>query len=153
MRENCIHVSVRGVSSVKEFARDQSVLNHKSKYRVGKRNQLNYNTLDNVCGIHSGLTIHHSDSRWHRKSHQCKSQILYFWKWPDVNIYLFLYQYLTPGGIRGLYVRLRDTPDAMRPFLVDIAPSSVVLALFLVPRGPWDNSELCVHSRSLVRRL
>ena len=80
-------------------------------------------------------------------------QILYFWKRPWVNIYWFLCQYLTPGIIWGLYVHLQDTTRATRPFLVDITPSRVVLSAILVPRDPWDNSEMCVRARSLVRRL
>ena len=80
--------------------------------------------------------------------------ILCFWKRPRVNIYWFLRQYLTSGVIWGLYVRLRDTPDATRPFLVvDITPSRVVFIVILAPGDPWDNSEVCVHSRSLFTRL
>ena len=45
------------------------------------------------------------------------------------------------------YVCLRDTPDATRPFLVDIAPSRVVLALF------YSNSSLHVLYSSTVRSL
>ena len=81
------------------------------------------------------------------------SQILHLWKRPCVNICWFLCQYLTPGVIWGLYVHLRDTPDATRPFLVDITPSRVVFSANLVPRDPWDNSEMCVRARSLVTRL
>ena len=81
------------------------------------------------------------------------SQILHFWKRPWVNIYWFFCQYLTPGVIWGLYVHIRDTPDATRPFLVDIAPSRVVFSAILVPRGVCDNSKMCVRARSLVRRL
>ena len=81
------------------------------------------------------------------------SQTLHFWKRPWANIYWFFCQYLTPGVIWGLYVRLRDTPDATRPFLVDITPSRVVFSANLVPRVPWDNSEMCVLARSLVTRL
>ena len=80
-------------------------------------------------------------------------QIVYFWKRSCVNICQFLCQYLTPGVIWGLYVHLRDTPDATRPFLVDITPYRVVFSAILVPRGPCDNSELCVRARSLVTRL
>ena len=80
-------------------------------------------------------------------------RILYFWNRPWVNIYWFLCQYLTSGVIWGLYVRLRDIPDATRPFLVDITSSRVVFSANLVPRGPWDNSEMCVRARSLVMRL
>ena len=103
-----------------------------------------------MCGIHC--------SSWAcpcRQSTTVKisSQILHFWKRPWVNIYWFFCQYLTPEVIWGLYVRLRDIPDATRPFLVDITPSRVVFSAILVPRGPWDNSEMCVHSRSLVKRL
>ena len=71
-------------------------------------------------------------------------QILYFWKRPRVRIYWFLRQYLTSGVIWGLYVCLRDTPGATRLFLVDIAPSRAVFSAILVPRVPWDNSEMCV---------
>ena len=81
------------------------------------------------------------------------SQILHFWKRPWANIYWFFCQYLTPGVIWGLYVRLRDTPDATRPFLVDITPSRVVFSAIWVPRDPCDNSEMCVHTRSLVTRV
>ena len=81
------------------------------------------------------------------------SQILHFWKRPWVKIYWFFCQYLTPGVIWGLYVHLRDTPDATRPFLVDIASSRVVFSAILVPRDPCDNSEMCIHTRSLVTRL
>ena len=103
-----------------------------------------------MCGIHS--------SSWDcpcRQSPTVKisSQILHFWKRPWVNIYWFFCQYLTPGVIWGLYVRLRDTPDATRPFLVDITSSRVVFSANLVPRVPWDNSEMCVLARSLVMRL
>ena len=60
-------------------------------------------------------------------------------------------------GHMRLYVRLRDTPDATSPFLVDIKPSRVVLSAILVPRDPCDNSEMCVRAWSLpvvvVRRL
>ena len=80
-------------------------------------------------------------------------QIVCFWKRPWVNIYRFFCQYLTPGVIWGLYVHLRDTPDATRPFLVDITPSRVVFIVILAPGDPWDNSEMCVHSRSLFTRL
>ena len=80
-------------------------------------------------------------------------QILYFWKRPWVNIYWFLCQYLTSGVIWGLYVCLRDTPDATRPFLVDITPSRVVVSAIFVPRGVCDNSEMCIRARSLVMRL
>ena len=79
--------------------------------------------------------------------------ILCFCKRPRVNIYWFLCQYLTSGVIWGLYVRLRVSPDATRPFLVDIAPSRVVFIVILAPGDPWDNSEMCVHSRSLFTRL
>jgi len=81
------------------------------------------------------------------------SQILHFWKRPWVNIYWFFCRYLTPGVIWGLYVHLRDTSDATRPFPVDITPSRVVFSAILVPRDSFDNSEMCVHARSLVRRL
>ena len=81
------------------------------------------------------------------------SQILSFWKRPWVNIYWFLRQYLTSGVIWGLYVHILDTSDATRPFLVDISPSRVVFRAILVPRVPWDNSEICVRARSLVTRL
>ena len=80
-------------------------------------------------------------------------QIVCFWKRPWVNIYRFFCQYLTPGVIWGLYVHLRDTPDATRPFLVDITSSRVVFSAILVPRDPCDNSEMCVRARSLVMRL
>ena len=80
-------------------------------------------------------------------------QILYFWKRPWVNIYWFLRQYLTSGVIWGLYVCIRDTPDATRPFLVDISPSRAVFRAILVPRVPCDNSDMCVRARSLVTRL
>ena len=104
-----------------------------------------------MCGIHSSShgTVH-DDSWWHRKS-QCESCIS--GNDPDVNIYWFLRQYLTPGAIWGLYVRLGDTPDATRSFLVDITPSRVICRAILVHRGPWDNSEMCVRARSLVTRL
>ena len=81
------------------------------------------------------------------------SQILHLWKRPCVNICWFLCQYLTPGVIWGLYVHLRDTPDATRPFLVDITPSRVVFSAIFVPRGVCDNSEMCIRARSLVMRL
>jgi len=81
------------------------------------------------------------------------SQILHFWKRPWVSIYWFFCQYLTPGVIWGLYVHIRDTPDATRPFLVDITPSRVAFSAILVPRGVCDNSKMCVRARSLVRRL
>ena len=80
-------------------------------------------------------------------------QIVCFWKRPWVNIYRFFCQYLTPGVIWGLYVHLRDTPDATRPFLVDITSSRVVFSAISVPRDPCDNSEMCVRARSLVMRL
>ena len=104
-----------------------------------------------MCGIHSSShgTVH-DGSWWHWKS-QCASCIS--GNDPDVNIYWFLRQYLTPGAIWGLYVRLGDTPEATRSFLVDITPSRVVFSANLVPRDPWDNSELCVRARSLVMRL
>ena len=70
--------------------------------------------------------------------------LVYFWKRPWVKIYWFLCQYWTYGVIWGLYVCLQDTPDATRPFLVDIAPSRAILSAILVPRDPWDNSEMCV---------
>jgi len=92
----------------------------------------------------------HVDSRWHTEN---LSQILHFWKRPCVNICWFLCPYLTPGVIWGLYVRLRDTPDATRPFLVDITPSRVVFSAILVPRGVCDISKRCVHAWSPVRRL
>ena len=92
----------------------------------------------------------HVDSRWHTEN---LSQILHFWKRPWVKIYWFFCQYLTPGVIWGLYVHLRDTPDATRPFLVDITPSRVVFSAILVPRDPCDNSEMCIRTRSLVTRL
>ena len=79
------------------------------------------------------------------------SQILHFWKRPWVNIYWFFCQYLAPGVIWGLYVHIRDTPDATRPFLVDITSSRVVFSAILVPRGVCDNSKMCVRARSLVR--
>jgi len=60
---------------------------------------------------------------------------------------------LVPGVIWGLYVHLRDTPDAMRPFLVDITPYRVVFSATLVPRGPCDISEMYVRAWSLVMRL
>jgi hypothetical protein len=53
----------------------------------------------------------------------------------------------------GLYEHLRDTADAMRPFLSRITPSRVVFRAILVPRDPWDNSEIIVRARSLVTRL
>ena len=81
------------------------------------------------------------------------SQILDFWKRPGVNIYGFFCQYLTSGVIWGLYVHVRDTPDATRPFLVDITPSRVVFSAILVPRDVCDNSNMCVRAGSLVRRL
>ena len=81
------------------------------------------------------------------------SQILHFWKRPWVNFYWFFCQYLTPGVIWGLYVHVKDTPDATRPFLVDISPSRAVFSADLVPRDPCDNSEMCVRARSLVTRL
>ena len=104
-----------------------------------------------MCGIHSSShgTVH-DGSWWHWKS-QCASCIS--GNDPDVNIYWFLRQYLTPGAIWGLYVRLGDTPEATRSFLVDITPSRAVCSSILVPRGPWDNSEMCVRARSLVTRL
>ena len=79
--------------------------------------------------------------------------ILHFWKWPGVNIYWFLCQYLTSGVILGLYVHLQDTPNATRPFLVDITPSTFGFGAILVPAVPWDNSEMCVRARSFVTRL
>ena len=80
-------------------------------------------------------------------------QILYFWKSPWVNIYWFLGQYLTTGVIWGLYVHIRDIPDSMSPFLVDIASSRVVFDSILAPRDPCVNSEPSVRARSLVTRL
>ena len=66
---------------------------------------------------------------------------------------LIFCQYLTSGVIRGLYECQRITPDATRSFLVDITASRVVFSATLVPRDPCDNSEMCVHTRSLVTRL
>ena len=102
-----------------------------------------------MCGIHSSShgTVH-DGSWWHWKS-QCVSCIS--GNDPDVNIYWFLRQYLTPGAIWGLYVRLGDTPEATRSFLVDITPSRAVFSAILVPRGVCDNSKMCVRARSLVR--
>ena len=80
-------------------------------------------------------------------------RISYFWKWPWSNIYWFFCQYLTSGVIWGLYECQRNTPDATRSFLVDITASRVVFSAILVPRDPCDNSEMCVHARSLVTRL
>ena len=90
---------------------------------------------------------------WQSATLKISVWILYFWKRPRVNIYWFLCQYLTSGAIWGLYVCLRDTLDATRPFLVDITPSRAVFSANLVPRDPWDNSEMCVRARSLVMRL
>ena len=81
------------------------------------------------------------------------SQNSHFCKRPWVNIYWFFCQYLTPGVIWGLYVRLGDTPGAKRSFLVDITPSRVVFSAIFVPRGVCDNSEMCIRARSLVMRL
>ena len=80
-------------------------------------------------------------------------RISYFWKWPWANIYWFFCQYLTSGVIWGLYECQRNTLDATRSFLVDITASRVVFSAILVPRDPCDNSEMCVHARSLVTRL
>ena len=59
-----------------------------------------------------------------------------------------------------VYVHVQDTPDATRPFLADITPSMVVFMhhnttciLNLVPRDPYDSSEMCVRVWSLVTRL
>ena len=90
---------------------------------------------------------------WQSMTLKISSQILHFWKRPWANIYWFFCQYLGPGVRLGLYVRVRDTSDATRPFLVDITPSRAVFSANLVPRGPWDNSEMCVRARSLVMRL
>ena len=46
------------------------------------------------------------------------------------------------------YDHIRDIPDAMNPFLVDIASSRVVFSSIFVPRDPCDNSEVSVLSRS-----
>ena len=81
------------------------------------------------------------------------SQNSHFCKRPWVNIYWFFCQYLTPGVIWGLYVRLGDTPGAKRSFLVDITPSRVVFSAILVPRDVCDISKRCVHAWSPVRRL
>ena len=80
-------------------------------------------------------------------------QMMYFWKRSWVNIYWFLGQYLASGVVWGLYVHLRDILDAIRPFLVDITSSRVVFSAILVPRDPCDNSEMFIHTRSLVTRL
>ena len=90
---------------------------------------------------------------WQSMTLEISSQILHFWKRPWANIYWFFCQYLGPGVILGLYVRVRDTSDATRPFLVDITPSRVVFSAILVPRDVCDISKMCVRSRSLVRRL
>ena len=39
------------------------------------------------------------------------------------------------------------------PISVDITTSRVACIVILFPRDPWDNSEMCVHSPSLVTRL
>ena len=38
----------------------------------------------------------------------------------------------------------------MRPFLSRITPSGSVFRVILVPRDPWDNSEVTVRARSFV---
>ena len=90
---------------------------------------------------------------WQSMVLKISTEILNFYRHPWVKIYRFLCQYLAPGGHIGLYVHLRDTADATRPFLVVITPSRVIFRAILVPRDPWDNSEMIVHAWSLVTRL
>ena len=108
----------------------------------------------NPCEVHSSSrgTVY-DDNRWHRKSQQKswisvdtpKSTFINF----SVNIW-FLGSY----EISMVMVIYRaNTPDATRPFLVDITPSRVVFSAILVPRDVCDNSKMCVRARSLVRRL
>ena len=64
------------------------------------------------------------------------TEILNFCRHPWVKIYRFLCQYLEPGGHIGLYVHLRDTADAIHPFISRNAPSRVDFRTILVPRDP-----------------
>ena len=59
--------------------------------------------------------------------------------------------------IWGPYGHIRDTPDAKRPFLVDVTPcrknfSEGRFTVILVTEDPCDKSEKCVHARSVVMR-
>ena len=81
------------------------------------------------------------------------TEILNFCRHPRVKIYRYLCQYLAPGGHIGLYVHLRYTADATRPFLSRITPSRVVFRAISVPGDPWDDSEMIVRAWSLVTRL
>ena len=94
------------------------------------------------------------DCSWQQSmTPKISTEILNFCRHSWVKIYWFLCQYLAPGGHIGLYVHLRDTADATRPFLSRITPSRAVFRAILVPRDPWDNSEMIVRARSLVTRL
>ena len=95
----------------------------------------------------------HDDSRWLVMTPKISTEILNFCRHPWVKIYRFLRQYLTYGGHIGLYVCLQDTADATRTFLSRITPSRAVFRAILVPRDPWDNSEMIVRAWSLVTRL
>ena len=92
----------------------------------------------------------HDDSRWLVMTPKISTEILNFCRHPWVKICRFLRQYLTYGGHIGLYVCLQDTADATRTFLSRITPSRVVFRVILVPRDPWDNSEVTVRARSFV---
>ena len=81
------------------------------------------------------------------------TEILNFYRHPWINIYRYLCQYLAPGGHIELYVHLRYTADATRPFLSRITPSRVVFRAISVPGDPWDDSEMIVRAWSLVTRL
>ena len=94
------------------------------------------------------------DCSWQQSmTPKISTEILNFCRHCWVKIYWFLCQYLAPGDHIGLYVHLRDTADATRPFLSRITPSRAVFKTILVPRDPWDNSEMIVHAWSLVTRL
>ena len=95
----------------------------------------------------------HGDSRWLVMTPKISTEILNFCRHPWVKIFRFLRQYLAYGGHIGLYVCLRDTADAMRSFLSRVSPSRAVFRAILVPRDPWDNSEIIVRAWSLVTRL
>ena len=105
-----------------------------------------------VCGIHfSSCGTVHVDSRW-----QWKSQVKSYISENDpestfidfsVDIWLLgsyedsMFTYGTPRTQRAHFQSI------LRPL------ARVVFSAILVPRDPFDNSEMCVHARSLVRRL
>ena len=153
-----IHVSGDTLSDpifVKAFDRDKYLFNHSSKYGVGRLIAREIKEkYHNICGIHSSSrgTVH-DDSRWLVMTPKFSTEILNFCRHPWVKIYRYLRQYLTYGGHIGLYVCLQDTADATRTFLSRITPSRAVFRAILVPRDPWDNSEMIVRAWSLVTRL